>query len=80
MPTLHVRGVPDEIYEGLQTMAQHHQRSLSAQVVTMLGQALQAEAQRQQQARLLGSIRRRRFEPGRGAPDSLDLLREDRTR
>ena len=80
MPTLHVRGVPEEIYDGLQTMAQRNQRSLSAQVVTMLGQALQAEARRQQQGRLLDSIRRRRFRPEQGTPDSLDLLRADRAR
>ena len=46
----------------------------------MLEQALEIEAQREQQTRLLTSIRRRRFHPPEGAPDSTDLLREDRAR
>lgn len=80
MPTLHVRSVPDEVYSQLQSLAQVKQRSLSAQVVAMLERALEAEAQQQQQARLLDTIRRRRFTPPAPAPDSVDLLREDRQR
>ncbi len=80
MPTLHIRSVPDELYTQVRTLAQARQRSLSAQVITMLEQALEVEAQQQQQAHLLTSIRRRRFHPPEGAPDSTDLLREDRGR
>lgn len=80
MPTLHVRSVPDELYIQVRTLAQARQRSLSAQVITMLEDALEVEAQQQQQAHLLASIRRRRFQPAEDAPDSTELLREDRAR
>jgi plasmid stability protein len=80
MPTLHVRSVPDDVYNQLRSLAQVKQRSLSAQVVAMLERALEAEAHQQRQAHLLETIRRRRFLPPAEAPDSVELLREDRQR
>jgi antitoxin FitA len=80
MAILHVRGVPDDLYEQLQVLAQEEQRSLSAQVIALLQQALDLKARRGQQADLLDAIRRRRFSPPLGAADSLVLLREDRER
>ncbi|MEZ4558253.1 MAG: hypothetical protein R2854_17770 [Caldilineaceae bacterium] len=63
MPTLHVRSVPNDVYEQLRSLAQLKQRSLSAQVVAMLQRALEAEAQQQRQEQLLDAIHRRRFAP-----------------
>ena len=80
MNTLHVRSVPDELYERLQQLANARNRSLSAQVITMLAQAVEFEERRKKQAKTLKSIQRRRFKAPRNAPSSLDLLREDRTR
>jgi plasmid stability protein len=80
MNTLHVRSVPDELYERLQQLAQARNRSLSAQVITMLTQAVEDEERRKKQAKTLTSIQRRRFKAPRNAPSSLALLREDRTR
>ena len=80
MAILHVRGVPDELYDQLQTLAAAQQRSLSAQVLAMLQDALEMEARREQQATLLSAIRRRRFKPPQGVPDTTLLLREDRER
>ena len=80
MATLHVRSVPDELYVRLQKQAVVRQRSLSAQVISLLEQALTNEERQQQQARLLAGIRRRRFVPPAGSPDSVVLLREDRGR
>jgi antitoxin FitA len=80
MPILHVRNVPQELYEQIQRRAQLDQRSISAEVVSLLRAALdQAE---RPQARILESIRRRRFyRPADfGSPDSVALLREDRER
>jgi plasmid stability protein len=80
MPILHVRNVPQELYEQIQRRAELEQRSLSAEVVNLLRAALdQAE---RPQARILEGIRRRRFyRPADfGAPDSVVLLREDRER
>ena len=80
MPTLHVRSVPDALYEQLRSLAYAEQRSLSAQVIDLLARALEQENGRRQQAELLATIRRRRYTPPRAAPDSTELLREDRTR
>ena len=80
MNTLHIRSVPDEVYEQLRSLAQARGRSLSAQVVFLLERSLEAEAQQQGQSRLLETIRRRRFTPPPAAPDSTDLLVADRAR
>jgi plasmid stability protein len=80
MPTLHVRSVPEDLYQQIQRLAEERNRSLSAQVVTMLTQALDEEKRRKIQTKALASIHRRRFTPPKKAPSSLDLLREDRKR
>lgn len=80
MSILHVRNVPSELYERLQQLAQARNRSLSAQVITMLSQAVEAEERRRLQAAVLDSIQGRRFRIPEDAPSTLDLLREDRSR
>jgi plasmid stability protein len=80
MNTLHVRSIPEDLYQRLQRLAQMRNRSLSAQVVIMLTQALEEEERQKKQAQTLNSIRRRRFTPPAQALSSLDLLREDRKR
>lgn len=80
MNTLHVRSVPDDLYARLQQLAQARNRSLSAQVITLLEQAIENEERRKKQAKALASIQRRRFKAPRNAPSSLELLREDRAR
>lgn len=78
--TLHVRSVPDDLYKRLQKLAQAKNRSLSAQVITMLSQAVEDEERRRKQAKTLVSIQRRRFKAPKNAPSTLELLREDRGR
>ena len=80
MPTLHVRSVPEDLYDSGRKLAQLRSRSLGAQVVTMLYEALDEEEQRKDQAHVLTSIRRRRFSSPDKAASSLDLLHEDRRR
>lgn len=80
MATLHIRSVPDEMVDRLRALARAQQRSLSAQVIALLERALAEETQRQAQVNLLDAIRRRRFTPPAGAPDSTLLLRKDRKR
>lgn len=80
MNTLHVRSVPDDLYKRIQLMASTKNRSLSAQVITLLAQAVDAEERRMKQAKVLDSIQRRRFKAPKKAPASLELLREDRGR
>jgi len=78
MPTLHVRNIPDTLYDRLRQRADSQKRSLSAEVVVLLDFALEQSGG--EQAELLDSIRRRRFfnPAAAGAPDSTTLLREDR--
>ena len=80
MNTLHVRSVPDDLYQRIQVMANAKNRSLSAQVITLLSQAIELEERRMKQAKVLNSIQRRRFKAPQNTPSSLDLLREDRKR
>ncbi len=80
MATLHVRNLPETLYERLRRRAEAQNRSLSAEVIVLLTHALDATAA--DQADVLARIRRRRsFNPAAaGAPDSTTLLREDRER
>lgn len=82
MPTLHVRNVPEDLYTRLQKIAQAQNRSLSAQVITLLETAIHPAEVRKAQARLLADVRRRRFVYPDDAdiPDSVTLLQEDRQR
>ncbi|HEX6383983.1 MAG TPA: Arc family DNA-binding protein [Anaerolineae bacterium] len=80
MATLHVRNVPKELYERLRQRARERNRSLSAEVITLLEHAL--EEPEYTQAEVLNNIRRRRFFEPKAvyAPDSTTLLRQDRER
>ncbi len=80
MNTLHVRSIPDDLYKRIQLLANTKNRSLSAQVITLLAQAVEAEERRMKQAKVLSSIQRRRYKAPKSAPSSLTLLREDRGR
>lgn len=76
MATLHVRNVPDDLYQQIRGRAETSSRSLSAEVVVLLRGALQEK--NLPVAEVLADIQRRRFRPAPGAPDSTTLLREDR--
>ena len=80
MNTLHVRSVSDNLYKRIQQLAQSKNRSLSAQVITLLEQALEIEERRKKQVKALSSIQRRRFAAPKNTPSSLELLKEDRAR
>jgi hypothetical protein len=80
MPTLHVRSVSEDLYNRLHALAREQNRSLSAQVITLLEQALKDVEQRQERSTSLQGIRRRRFIPPTKMADSTALLREDRSR
>jgi len=80
MAVLHVRNVPEDLYERIRQQAQAQNRSISAQVVTLLQRALTEDTR--SQVEILDSIRRRRFyNPSKsGAPTSTELIRQDRDR
>lgn len=81
MAILHVRNVPDELYEQLRKRAEAERRSLSAEVVQLLQTAVQQSPE--VEAELFDRINRRRsaLERSYGRfPSSVPLLREDRDR
>jgi plasmid stability protein len=82
MPTLYVRNFPEDLLRRVKELANQRQRSLSAEVVTLIDKALQTEPLRERRAQVLADIakHRRSFRTPAGAADSLTLLREDRRR
>ncbi len=80
MPTLHLPDVPAEVYDELRRRAAAHQSTAEAEAVAVLQRGLAVEPTPASQAELLDELRRRRFTPPPGTPDSVELLREDRAR
>lgn len=80
MPILHVRNFPEDLYERIKAQAAAGNRSISAEVITLLQRAISSSPL--SQSEILEGIRRRRFfrPAGSDAPDSLTMLREDRAR
>jgi len=78
MPTLHVRDVPKETYEGLQALAKASGRSLTTEVIEQLKQVVDKAAARRRGAEAIEAIARM---PPLRLPDgmtSLDVLDETR--
>jgi hypothetical protein len=80
MPTLHVRNVPKNLHERIQALSHAKNRSMSAQVISMLNDAVEEDELRQGRSQILGAVRRNRFTYAENVPDSATLLREDRER
>ncbi|MEH2024223.1 FitA-like ribbon-helix-helix domain-containing protein [Nostoc sp.] len=88
MATLYVRNLPDDLYAKLQELAASQHRSINAQVITLLEEALKTEAQqtedekRKNVPKLLEEIRLRREQLPTDIewPDSTAMIREDRDR
>lgn len=88
MATLYVRNLPDDLYAKLQELAASEHRSINAQVITLLEQALKTEAQqaedekRKNVPKLLEEIRLRREQLPTDIEwlDSTAMIREDRDR
>lgn len=76
MATLHVRGVPEELYKALQERASEAGSSITAETIRLLRRALALE--RPGQAALLDAIRSERQNVVPGTPSSAELIREDR--
>jgi plasmid stability protein len=82
MPVLHIEDVPTDLYQRIQARAVAEKRALPAEVIRLLQQALTTEEERAREAHdaALADLRRRRWTPPGGAPESVTLLREDRDR
>ncbi|MEH1907351.1 MAG: Arc family DNA-binding protein [Nostoc sp.] len=88
MATLYVRNLPDDLYAKLQELAVSQHRSINAQVITLLEEALKTETQQTEEERrknvpkLLEEMRLRREQLPTDIewPDSTAMIREDRDR
>ena len=80
MPTLHIRDLPEEVYQAVLAAARLERRSLSQQAVVELRRALGLEAAEQRSARVLAVLRECGRRLPADAPSPEELLREDRDR
>ena len=88
MPNLNLLNIPDDLYERLRELAEAEHRSIDAQVITILQNALETKTQQTEEERrknvlkLLEESRLRREKLPKDIewPDSTALLREDRDR
>jgi plasmid stability protein len=79
MATLHVRNVPDELYERLKSLAEEDHRSLSAEVIDLLQEAAAAGSRRRRMLAAIHALDRIALENG-PVPDgtAAGLIREIR--
>lgn len=82
MATLHVRNIPERLYKRIQKLADEENRSLTAEVVQLLGQGIKLRETRREAGVTLEHIGQRAQKTRLPATwqNSTDLLREDRSR
>lgn len=88
MPTLHNLNMPDDLYKKVQELAEAENRTIDAQVITLLQSALSVETKqsqlqkREDVVKMLDDIGRRREQLPTDVEwlDSTALIREDRDR
>jgi plasmid stability protein len=76
MATLHVRNVPEPLYEALRERASERRTSISAEAVRLLERAIRVD--RAGVGALLAEVEAGRAALRRGAPSPAALIREDR--
>ena len=80
MAILHVRNVPNRLHQRIRNLAHGQNRSLSAEVINLLVQAVNDQARAIRRKKIVDEIRSLRFRPRRPLPSSETLVREDRDR
>ena len=83
MADLLVRGLPEDLHARYKRLAQKHHRSLPAETIHLIEQAVEEEEDLERRRAALARLaKRRREQPSSpsGVPDGLSLLREDRSR
>jgi hypothetical protein len=78
MPTLHIRNVPEPVYESIRDLARRENRSLNAQVITLLAGAVSSGASIGVVPALDRARRVRESQRPRRGPSSLSLLHAGR--
>lgn len=80
MPSVHLKNVPEELYRSLRARARSNRRSIAAEILSLLGQAVPTAAEVRRRAALYRRIQRLRPRKGFNATgrSAEDLLRKDR--
>ena len=81
MANLSIRDIPKAVHEALRKSARKHHRSLNGEILEILEYHAERERGRQRLKRIMPELRRMREEIARkypNAPDSVELIREDR--
>ena len=81
MPLLHVRDIPQELYETISRVAQAENRSIAQQTVVLLKNALNITQERKSRRKaVLREIDNLNIKKADKFPDPAKLTREDRDR
>jgi plasmid stability protein len=77
MATLHLRNVPEAVYAGLRRRAKQHGRSMNAEAVALLAEAIELE---HREGSITDELRRIAFEINLppDAPKPEEIIRQDR--
>ncbi len=78
MATLHVRNIPERLYDSIRTRAGERERSISSEVIRLLERAVRSD--RPGVRELLDEIESDRPVAKPGTPSAADIVREDRER
>ncbi len=83
MATLYVENIPDDLYQGLRRRAKQHQKSIAAEVLSLLKLHVSTEEVRKKRRRAVKELARLRNTPPLAPgpfPSAEELIREDRER
>ncbi|HIE44431.1 MAG TPA: Arc family DNA-binding protein [Candidatus Omnitrophica bacterium] len=80
MPTLHVRSVPDELYEALKKRALAEGRSISSEAIFILERELKKPYKSVEELLMKIKETRKRYKPAKRMDSAEKLIREDRRR
>lgn len=83
MPTLYVESVPAELYEALRRQARTHRRSIAAEVIVLLQEAVPTAKELKARERLFAKLTRLRANNPAGPgpfPSTEEMQRQDRGR
>lgn len=77
MPNFHLRGLPPDLYEALRRRSAEKGRSMNAEIVSIVREALERDRERRRLKRDLARLRRRVRLPA-DAPTPEQIIREAR--
>lgn len=82
MAILHIRNVPDTLHDRIQELAREEKRSLTSEVIQLLGEGIKARESRRGNAAIVARIHReaQKIKLPEDWTDSATLVREDRGR